>query len=167
MKRFSGTAIASICFVIALAVSHGLNIGMFFEDVNPVVLDEIRTPLSAHGSDASGVALREVIEAPRAVSNKVPDHRRRLRAFFGRSDGDWDVHVFVEQAAPAKTFRVDLPFRVARIPEELRFEDEHVLRIPIEDAYGIPVSITLDLDTLVIAPAELGTHRDHASHETP
>lgn len=167
MKRFSGTALACIFFLLALAISYGLNIGMFFEDANPAVLDEIRTPLSPHASDASGASLHEVSEAPRAVSNKVPDHRRRLRAFFGRSDGDWDVHVFVEQAAPARIFRIDLPFRVARIPEELRFEDEHILRIPIEDAYGIPASITLDLDTLVIASAEPGTHRDYVSHETP
>lgn len=167
MKRFSGTVIALLFFTIALAVTYGVNFAAFMRDADPSTLDEIRLPLAPRSSDETGAALIEVAKSPRAVSETIPDHRRRLRAFFGRSDGDWDVHVYIEQASPHRFFRVDLPFRIARDPEDLGWEGEHLLRIPIEDAYGIPATIALDLDTLAIAPATLGTHREPSSHETP
>lgn len=167
MKRFSGTVIAILFFAIALVATYGVNFAVFTRDADPSALEEIRSPLAPRSSDESGAALVEVAESPRAVSETIPDHRRRLRAFFGRSDGDWDVHVYIEQASPHRFFRVDLPFRIARDPEDLGWEREHLLRIPVEDAYGIPATIALDLDTLAITPATPGTHREHSSHETP
>lgn len=163
MKRFSGTGIALAIFLGAVFLFHGSDLRSFFRPSESAELSEIRGALDAGVSSDGLVALHAVTYAPRIMSEKVPDHRRRLRAFLGRAEGDWDLHVFIEQSYPAALFRVDTPYRVLLMPEGIRWEGEHRLAIWAENADRVPQMLILDLDQRTLEVGAQGTHRDARS----